>query len=72
MEGKAVDAELERALRELLDKQAIHELSMPCASAADPSAIRLDRSHLAGAYLGKPVPADSFYDCFSLLERGER
>jgi ketosteroid isomerase-like protein len=41
------------------------------AYVADPSAIRLDHPFLAGAYLGKPGPADPSYGFFSLLKRGE-
>ncbi|TAJ53353.1 MAG: nuclear transport factor 2 family protein [Nevskiaceae bacterium] len=39
---------------------------------ADPSAVRLDHPFLAGAYLGKPGPADPSYAFFSLFQRGAR
>ena len=39
---------------------------------ADPSAVRLDHPFLAGAYIGKPGPADPSYGFFSLFQRGAR
>lgn len=38
----------------------------------DPTAVRLDHPFLAGAYIGKPGPADPSYGFFSLLQRGQR
>lgn len=37
-----------------------------------PSAVKLDHPFLAGAYIGRPGPADPSYGFFSLFKRGER
>lgn len=39
---------------------------------ATPSAVKLDHPFLAGAYIGKPGPADPSYAFFSLFKFGER
>lgn len=39
---------------------------------ADPSAVNLEHPFLAGAYIGKPGPADPSYAFFSLFQRGQR
>ncbi|MBM4220093.1 MAG: nuclear transport factor 2 family protein [Gammaproteobacteria bacterium] len=39
---------------------------------ASPSAVKLDHPFLAGAYIGKPGPADPSYNFFSLFQLGQR
>lgn len=42
------------------------------ANVHDPSIVDLEHPVMAGAYFGKPGPADPSYAFFSLLKRGER